>query len=1086
MAKNRLTGLTIEIGGDTTQLTKALKAPNDSIRELQTQIRALDKALEIDPTNIDLLEQKMRILSNAIDQTEDKLNILKTAQEQFVKSGKDIDSSEYIELEKQIALTQQSLNKLNDQKVQLDVDISNVQNADGDLNNLQDTIEDTSEAAKDSADGFTIMKGAIADLVSEGIQYCVSSLKDMAGNLLNLSEATEEYRSMLAKVQGSADTFGYSLEFAKNQYSEFYRYLGDDQMATNAITNLMGMKVSTDTVSDSATAAIAVWSAYGDSIPIEGLTESINESAQVAAVTGSLADAINWASKSNDEWSDALSENADAQKAFNKAVKEGETVEDAFTAALAACNDTQERADLIATTLNKTYGKSKETYDELSESILDTNDAELELKEAQAELGETVAPLNNELTRLQSKVLSKLSPQVEKVTEDFLAWSEGVDWDGFADTIANLFSIFADGIGWLIKNIQPATALLAGFTAALIAHKNAQTIANTAMLVTKGTMALFEGVTKTATLATNAHTIATNAATVAQKALNLAQNASPIGLLTTLVIGATTALGAYVAMKSQELTETQKTGKAIQEEIAARQELQKTQDEAIASGLGEISNLNSLASELDNLVDANGRVTEGYEARVKFILGELNSALGTEMQLNNGVIEGYDQLSGSISDLIQKKRAEIILEAQLPAYKEALTKLTEAQAKAYQLEAEYQQAKMENDQKIIELQAELAKASDDYTRKTIEGNILQLQGETEAKRTLYEQQSQIVKGYWDDVNNYEINATRLASDNAEEWAKIETSVVTNKANSNAEKKQLIQEQIQYEEEQLAYLEEKYSGTNDEIEKQQIESHRTRIEELQNQLNAVTSTVEEETPTIANANKELAARALEAYANDTEKYFGASADKYREVIAGIRSEDPDVRATALSTAQEMYDQLSSKNDEYSSVGANILRGIINGANSASGSLYSSMRTIANRTLSAFKSALDINSPSKEFEDLSKYIPEGIASGIDKNARKAINSISTLAEDMENKFDPQISLDSDDAYVNLTGRLANLIMQPMMNNLATLLAEIQKANNFGGNITVESPIKIDLNGKPIYQDVVRRTTRSQKNRSAFQGA
>ena len=89
-------------------------------------------------------------------------------------------------------------------------------------------------------------------------------------------------------------------------------------------------------------------------------------------------------------------------------------------------------------------------------------------------------------------------------------------------------------------------------------------------------------------------------------------------------------------------------------------------------------------------------------------------------------------------------------------------------------------------------------------------------------------------------------------------------------------------------------------------------------------------------------------------------------------------------------------------------------------------------------------------------------------------------------MENKYDPQISLDSDDAYVNLTGRLANLIMQPMMNNLATLLAEIQKANNFGGNITVESPIKIDLNGKPIYQDVVRRTTRSQKNRSAFQGA
>ena len=76
---------------------------------------------------------------------------------------------------------------------------------------------------------------------------------------LTLSEATEEYRTMMAKTEGSASSFGYSIGFAKQQYQNFYAYLKDDQMATNAITNLMGMKVSTESVTNAANAAIAVW-----------------------------------------------------------------------------------------------------------------------------------------------------------------------------------------------------------------------------------------------------------------------------------------------------------------------------------------------------------------------------------------------------------------------------------------------------------------------------------------------------------------------------------------------------------------------------------------------------------------------------------------------------------------------------------------------------------------------------------------------------------------------------------------------------------------------------------------------------------
>lgn len=493
MAKNRLVGLTIEIGGDTTQLTKALKAPNDSIRELQAQIKSLDKALEIDPHNIELLEQKMRILSNAIEQTEDKLNILKTAQDQFVKSGKNVDNAEYIELEKQIALTQQSLKKLNDQKVQLDVDISEAQTADTLLGKLKNKLKDTSDEAEGASEGFTILRGAISNLVSNAIQGCINALGDLVGSLFEVSDATEEYRSMMAKIEGSANAFGYSTEYAKNQYAEFYSYLGDDQMATNAITNLMGMKVSTDTVTDSANAAISVWSAYGDSIPIEGLTESITESARVAQVTGSLADAINWAERSNEEWSAALAGNTAAQQAFNKAIAKGESQEDAYSAALAACISTQERADLIAQTLNTTYGNSKQTYDEVAESIIEANEAELEFKDTQSEMGEAMQPVNTALTSLKNDALIAILPLVQ----------------GLADAFAGLLI-------WMEQNPVVINNIVAAISGLVIAI---------------GTLAL----------ALNIGTIITTV-TTALKGLWLAISANPLVLVASLIAGVVTSI----------------------------------------------------------------------------------------------------------------------------------------------------------------------------------------------------------------------------------------------------------------------------------------------------------------------------------------------------------------------------------------------------------------------------------------------------------------------------------------------------------------------------------------------------------------
>ena len=218
------------------------------------------------------------------------------------------------------------------------------------------------------------------------------------------------------------------MHFAGEKYAEFEQICSaTDQMATNAITNLMGMKLETEDLDKLVNGAIATWSAYGDSIPIESLTESMAETINVSKVTGSLADTINWATLSNEQYTNVLGKGSDAHKAFTNAINEGLPVEDAFNEALAATSDKQERANLVANLLNETYGKSKKTYDELSDGILDANEAELELKETQAELGEVVEPVNTAFTNLKNQALQALLPLVEDLSQaflDLLTWTE--------------------------------------------------------------------------------------------------------------------------------------------------------------------------------------------------------------------------------------------------------------------------------------------------------------------------------------------------------------------------------------------------------------------------------------------------------------------------------------------------------------------------------------------------------------------------------------------------------------------------------------------------------------------------------------
>lgn len=111
---NRIKGITVEIGGDTTNLQNALKQVNGEIKTTQSQLKDVDKLLKLDPGNTELLAQKHKLLGKVVEGTKEKLATLKTAAEQAntALANGEISKEQYDALQREIIETEQDLKRL--------------------------------------------------------------------------------------------------------------------------------------------------------------------------------------------------------------------------------------------------------------------------------------------------------------------------------------------------------------------------------------------------------------------------------------------------------------------------------------------------------------------------------------------------------------------------------------------------------------------------------------------------------------------------------------------------------------------------------------------------------------------------------------------------------------------------------------------------------------------------------------------------------------------------------------------------------------------------------------------------------------
>lgn len=268
-------------------------------------------------------------------------------------------------------------------------------------------LKDTAEATEKMSDGFTVAKGVLSDLISTGIQSAISAVGNLASSIWNLDESTEEYRKAQGRLNTAFETAGYSAETAQEAYNAFYGILGDTDTATEASQLLAQLADSAEDVSVWTNIAAGVSGTFGDSLPIEGLIEAANETANVGTVTGVLADALNWVGISEDEFNEKLAE----------------------------CSTESQRNQLIMETLAA-------QYDEASDAFYRNNAALVESRNAQAQMDAVLAQLGLTVSTVKNNLISEFLPAIANVATAFngmLTGVEGAD-ERFAEAISNFVS----------------------------------------------------------------------------------------------------------------------------------------------------------------------------------------------------------------------------------------------------------------------------------------------------------------------------------------------------------------------------------------------------------------------------------------------------------------------------------------------------------------------------------------------------------------------------------------------------------------------------------------------------------------------
>ncbi len=212
---NRIKGITVEIGGDTTKLQTALKGVNGQIKSTQQQLKDVDKLLKLDPSNTELLAQKHKLLAEAVGETKEKLATLKTAAEQAgtALANGEISQEQYDALQREIIETEQDLKNLETQANQSATAMQKIAATGESLKTTGDNISNAGKkllpvtAAVTAMGGASIQTAANFESSMSQVQATMGVTKESMTTLDGQSVNTMDALSKLAQEMGASTAF---------------------------------------------------------------------------------------------------------------------------------------------------------------------------------------------------------------------------------------------------------------------------------------------------------------------------------------------------------------------------------------------------------------------------------------------------------------------------------------------------------------------------------------------------------------------------------------------------------------------------------------------------------------------------------------------------------------------------------------------------------------------------------------------------------------------------------------------------------------------------------------------------------------
>ena len=428
MATKKIKGITVEIGGDTQKLDKALQGVNKNISETTKSLKDGERLLKLDPKNVELLDQKQRLLAQSAEQTAEKYKTLKqvidtstasnvrfeqwtktftTMQGQITKTenaldaldkkkkeleslGFAMDSAPMVEVQQEIDDTTDRLEALQhkvkdtyeemgrpisiDQYDELQRELARAadeaEKADTAFRNFNPTLEKMSSTAQDVSD----KAGKVAD--------AFSPISKAAGGLLTAMfatvPATDDFRTKLAMLETNAQQAGVSMDALDGALTNVNRITGDTDASVETLSNLLMSGVTESTLQQALETLGGAVIAFPDTMKFESLADSLQETLATGQATGQFAELLDRLGVSAD--------NFDAQIAQ-------------------VPGDVNKLHFALDTLTNQGMQGYYNSLMEVNGTTMENKDATLELQKSLADLAEKLTPLMTQVTKLASAFL---------------------------------------------------------------------------------------------------------------------------------------------------------------------------------------------------------------------------------------------------------------------------------------------------------------------------------------------------------------------------------------------------------------------------------------------------------------------------------------------------------------------------------------------------------------------------------------------------------------------------------------------------------------------------------------------------------